>query len=1590
MSLFSWLGSARNARRFPSNGRRPKRRARPQLEVTALEDRTVPTVIFKPVFGNENVDIKSGPRVQNGVVYLMFWGSYWNNNPAQETAIINDVKGMLFSPYLSGLTQYGGTAGDAIWGNAINNPSDPPSNVGYFDLRGALLPYIANASFPRPSTVHKNDGSNFDPIYLAVTPPNVTASVTGGPDNGFHTATVQLFGDTGLETEYIGVASSNNSNANNNSTGNRVVDNAVSTLSHEIVEAMSDPEGGEVKMPDPFANLISPAAAVLVNPGIKWTADGAHELGDYEPDDRRYNYRVNGALVQAYWSQNTVWAGQKGYFVVQDGMTDTMELDPDWSQSTIRFNLVITTDQLGSRDNTLTVARTVTGGVQVNLDGQPFYFEPNSIDNITINDGAGDDTVTLVSDSVNVNISSVPDAKVTINGGPAGSTVHLTSSFAPVTINPNGGNFYVPPSTFPNITFNGPSSQLHQVIVLTDISTVTNTVTIRPDPAKPANMQVIEDGTTLYDVPAASLESIEVDEGGANDTVNIDASPSFAATVPILIRGGTGTDHTNLGSSLNDFAAVPMSVTVLAGSNINYLNVNDVGDPTAHTWTIAQHSITTDGPFAGIVHFNGGIQHVDIAGGTASNTYIVQNTEAGDSTTLETQRGSDQIDVGATSGPLAISSGYGSTPTVRVGSTLDAGGTLQYISGPINISNPSGKTDLALEDGSDTGDGQGHGRTVAVTPTSVTGMSPAPITFSSALGGGVTELDLRGGNFNNTFDIQGTGAGEALDVRSGGGNNNHVYVESISGPLSVDDLAGTDTVDLGENPAGGIASLVGINGPVSVANSSGTTNLNVDDQADTAGRTATVTNGQILGLSPDPISYFGSNVPVNIHGGGGDNIYDVLSTPQQTLTLSTGADNDQVNVVSTTGTLKLQCMGKNTTTVTVGSLTAGSGGSLANINGPIAISTVSTTGTIRLNVDDSGDTTAQNFTLTDGSVAGNNPAPIIYTPQGIFGAGVSELHVYGGSGGNTFNVNNTSALVNTYISTGTGDDFVNVRATKGPLFVTNPGGNDTDVEGSLAPMTGGTLANILGPVNFDENGTTAVLLDDSGGTTSRNYTFNQGVVTISGIAGTTSAAAGDTITVLANNLPTNFLVQSTLAGAPLTLTAGTGATSFQVGDATNSLDNLLSPVTLIGNGTSSPLIVNDTAATTAQADDIYTDHLDHGLSGGALGNPIYYSDLTGITFYAGTGGDTGNGIAVHGSAASAPVAVFGQAGVAQTEFVASTIGTSGPAPFLSPVMFHGAGSPDFAVYLDNGSSTSTYTLTMDPALATRQLVQQTGQSMVSFDGVVEVIVYTSPAGGNAVNVRGVAQGVEANLGTETGDVVTVGSIAPQLGGTLGDIRGAVLFSGGTHTGTMIVDDSADTQGRAASIDPPPPNDPFSPWSGLSGLTPNSTFTESINWWLGDGSQVTLLGGSGGNSFVIHGSIPNVALTIYAGTGNNLLIAGLTAANLVGGPDPNNPFDNTIPAGNNILIGGTTDYDYNADAISAIMAELSQATDATFDSVVSDLASGANGLPALNASTVHANGLANQLTGGANRNWFFASSIDQALDFTDGDVFTTIS
>jgi len=75
-----------------------------------------------------------------------------------------------------------------------------------------------------------------------------------------------------------------------------------------------------------------------------------------------------------------------------------------------------------------------------------------------------------------------------------------------------------------------------------------------------------------------------------------------------------------------------------------------------------------------------------------------------------------------------------------------------------------------------------------------------------------------------------------------------------------------------------------------------------------------------------------------------------------------------------------------------------------------------------------------------------------------------------------------------------------------------------------------------------------------------------------------------------------------------------------------------------------------------------------------------------------------------------------------------------------------------------------------------------------------------------------------------------------------------------------------------------------------------------------------------------------------------------------------------------LIGGTTNYDNNAAALAAVLAEWSR-TDIDYATRIAHLngsmSGGLNGSVLLSPSTVHADGQVNNLYGGAGLDWYFA-------------------
>jgi hypothetical protein len=151
------------------------------------------------------------------------------------------------------------------------------------------------------------------------------------------------------------------------------------------------------------------------------------------------------------------------------------------------------------------------------------------------------------------------------------------------------------------------------------------------------------------------------------------------------------------------------------------------------------------------------------------------------------------------------------------------------------------------------------------------------------------------------------------------------------------------------------------------------------------------------------------------------------------------------------------------------------------------------------------------------------------------------------------------------------------------------------------------------------------------------------------------------------------------------------------------------------------------------------------------------------------------------------------------------------------------------------------------------------------------------------------------------------------------------------------------------------------------LTPLAGLTGLVAYGRGNGAHIqvdshlmlpaVLFAGDGTGASVQGGGGPTVEVggqgggTLQGGTGRNILIAGAGGGRLVGN------------SGDDVLIAGRTDFDSNLTALQAILAEWNSAD---------SYAARVNALSGyLNSTTVHDNGVANQVDGGGARDWIFA-------------------
>jgi hypothetical protein len=208
-----------------------------------------------------------GKRLRNAVVNLIFWGDAWQATPGPNPSlsqVVSDCASILAGPYQVRVAQYGATA--ARLGTVfVSVPGfNPRTNFQTSDVARLVTDAIEGGALPEP------DEEVTDVLHLVFMPPG-----TSPPPNlgGLHT--YALYSDYDFPFDFD---INQRSHIAWVAFGTRSFISSV--FSHELVEALTDPEGDGVQV-DPT------------------NATNWNEIGDVCST----RGTVNGVTVQSYWSE---------------------------------------------------------------------------------------------------------------------------------------------------------------------------------------------------------------------------------------------------------------------------------------------------------------------------------------------------------------------------------------------------------------------------------------------------------------------------------------------------------------------------------------------------------------------------------------------------------------------------------------------------------------------------------------------------------------------------------------------------------------------------------------------------------------------------------------------------------------------------------------------------------------------------------------------------------------------------------------------------------------------------------------------------------------------------------------------------------------------------------------------------------------------------------------------------------------------------------------------------------------------------------------------------------------------------------------
>lgn len=216
----------------------------------------------------------SGPVLAHPQLELIYWGSAWSSatNPSP-TTLTSSVSTLLASSYLSTLTQYGFSSSHLH--SSVSLPqSSPPALFATSDVQNFLRSQILTRALPSPF-------ASSDLLYVVMMPPNVHSLPNTGL--GLHGAFPLLDPSSFFFPSFVTVHFAW-------VTTNSTLDVTTWIISHELVEAITDPDATGVSV----SSTVSPATGKCSAPATRC------EIADV---CTKLHWRLDDLNVASYWSQ---------------------------------------------------------------------------------------------------------------------------------------------------------------------------------------------------------------------------------------------------------------------------------------------------------------------------------------------------------------------------------------------------------------------------------------------------------------------------------------------------------------------------------------------------------------------------------------------------------------------------------------------------------------------------------------------------------------------------------------------------------------------------------------------------------------------------------------------------------------------------------------------------------------------------------------------------------------------------------------------------------------------------------------------------------------------------------------------------------------------------------------------------------------------------------------------------------------------------------------------------------------------------------------------------------------------------------------